>query len=158
MFFTSSTSALISHWPAVPFVWGTVAKCYREGFIHKQMWRICLQCVTLPFLWAKCNVESESLAFALMSKVTNICTNVIQTSVILHQKHFALITPRQYFHSTGWWYDGISGNLVKFYLIILSVCWLSKSLSILSVFSLEKVRKYSAHINHSSGHLSNAWT
>ncbi len=33
-----------------------------------------------------------TLAFTLMSQGTNICNNVIQTSVILHQKHFALAT------------------------------------------------------------------
>ncbi len=33
-----------------------------------------------------------TLAFALMSRGTNISTNVIQTSVIFHQKHFALVT------------------------------------------------------------------
>jgi len=33
-----------------------------------------------------------ALAFVLMSQGTNICTNVIHTSVIFQQKHFALLT------------------------------------------------------------------
>ena len=37
-----------------------------------------------------------TLAFTLMSQGINICTNVIQPSVILHQKNFALVCKHSY--------------------------------------------------------------